>query len=103
MFDITNYKSYTTAKDWINFVAEKRFDKNYSVLLCGNKSDLDTKRAISVDEILDYSKSINATYYETSLVTLNNVSEMKNYILNQFSLERKMKQEKNKTTSCNIF
>jgi len=104
MFDITNFKSYTTSKDWISFVQEKRQDKNYSIILCGNKSDLDSKRVVAVDEVLSYTNSIKAAYFETSLMTGSNVIELKKYILSKFNLEHNYKQEeKSNATSCYVF
>ncbi len=104
MFDITNYKSYENSKYWVNFFQDKRFEKNYSIILCGNKSDLDSKRVITVDEILDYSKTIKAHYYEISLKTKNNFGEMKNYLFNKFNLDHNLKvEETKKQTSCLIF
>ena len=102
VFDITNYNSYKVAKDWIDFVKEKRLDNTYSIILCGNKSDLSQKRVVSVDELLEYSNGIKAAYYEISLKTRNNLNEMKTYILNKFPLDHQFKKEVPKSYSCYI-
>ena len=56
LYDITNRKSFEDIENWIKSVVENLGQKesgskkNYSLILLGNKSDLEEKRAISKEE-----------------------------------------------------
>ena len=65
LYDITNRKSFEDIENWIKSVVENLGQKesgskkNYSLILLGNKSDLEEKRAISKEEAEEICKKNN--------------------------------------------
>ena len=49
VYDITNKESYDSVESWLQMVKENS-DKDISIMLAGNKSDLQHKRVIIQDE-----------------------------------------------------
>ena len=71
VFDLTNKESFNNLKNWIN---ELKTNSPSDIVFCfaANKSDLDTERKISYEEIKNVLK--DNLYYEVSSKNGNNVS-----------------------------
>ena len=74
MFDITRRKTFTNLNFWIKQLKENGPD-NVSVILVGNKSDLENKRYVTKQEAELFAKNNNFFYTETS-VKKNDVSNI---------------------------
>ena len=68
IFDLTSYESFEHLPQWIEEV-RANVKTEVPLLLLGNKSDLIDLRAVSIDEINDFTKKFNLYYMETSAKT----------------------------------
>jgi small GTP-binding protein len=73
LFDITNQESFERLPA---SVAEKVHSSSEEIPLfvIGNKADLEEQRRVSTETAMEYSRSINAYYMETSAKTGHNLS-----------------------------
>ena len=72
VYDITNENSFYNLQSWVSMVKEE-CGKHMKIVIVGNKSDLDSKRAISKEEVLNYAKEQKVEYIETSSKTGENI------------------------------
>ncbi|OHT02963.1 Ras-related protein RABA1c [Tritrichomonas foetus] len=78
VYDITSTTSFQNLDSWLTEIRENNFDpsgENMSVVLVGNKSDLQDLRAVSIEEAEDFSKANNIHFLETSGKESTNVDE----------------------------
>ena len=68
IYDLTNYESFEHLPQWIEEI-RANIKNEIPLLLVGNKSDLTTQRAVSREEINDFTKKFNLYYMETSAKT----------------------------------
>ena len=85
VFDITRRESFANLTEWLN---EARFNGNssMSIILVGNKSDLEDQRVISYEEGLRFAKDNGMNYLESNSKRLKNFQTK--------SLMKSRKQEK---------
>ena len=72
VFDLTNLQSYESLAQWIDDV-EYYCSENKTVIVCGNKLDLNNIRVKSFEEIACFCKGKNIVYLETSSKSGENV------------------------------
>ena len=65
LYDITDRNTYEDLNNWINYITLNT-DSNSVVLLVGNKTDLAEQRAVSFEEGLEFAKSHDFLFIETS-------------------------------------
>ena len=81
IFDITNKKSFQNINNWLKEIKEN-FEEP-CLILFGNKVDTDKKDwQVTKEEIEEFSKKMNLTYFETSAKTNVGINEGFSYILN---------------------
>ncbi|XP_064543579.1 uncharacterized protein RabX1 [Drosophila montana] len=68
VFDLTQYKTFTEIKSWIQEL-HRNVQDPMILTLVGNKTDMQSQRAVSRDEAHLFAISIGATYFETSTET----------------------------------
>lgn len=84
VYDITMADSLLKAKSWVNELKEKvgnnNGDNNLVIHLVGNKLDLveddPEKRAVSIEDALEYCKDENLLFKEVSAKTGSNIKEV---------------------------
>lgn len=75
-YDITNKKSFENLNKWIQDVKLERGD-DVIIVVVGNKSDLNNKRQVTMEECEAYLKSINGKFcIETSTKANHNVKQL---------------------------
>ncbi|MHA1509027.1 MAG: GTP-binding protein, partial [Promethearchaeota archaeon] len=74
VFDLTNSASFEHLPQWIEEV-RANIKADIPVLLIGNKSDLTDQRAVSLDEINNFTRDFNMYYMETSAKTGDGVGD----------------------------
>ena len=74
VFDLTNSASFEHLPQWIEEV-RANIKADIPVLLVGNKSDLTDIRAVSVEEINNFTRDFNLYYMETSAKTGDGVGD----------------------------
>lgn len=74
VYDITNRESFEHVKSWLEEV-RRCTDSSVSVMLLGNKSDLNEKRSVSLHEVYAFTKKHNLSYLETSARDATNIGK----------------------------
>jgi len=72
VYDITNRDSFNNISNWVED-CKNQSPKTIFMVLVGNKSDLNDKRVISVDEGKELAEKYNMIFFETSAKTGENV------------------------------
>ena len=74
VYDITRKETFNSVDRWISDL-QAVADKKISILIIGNKCDLEDQRQISKEQGEEKGKSFNAAFLETSASSGNNVSK----------------------------
>lgn len=74
VYDITRRETFNHLTAWLEDAREHAND-NMTVMLIGNKSDLASKRAVSVEEGAQFAKEHGLIFLETSAKTASHVEE----------------------------
>ncbi|TFG07400.1 MAG: GTP-binding protein [Promethearchaeota archaeon] len=74
IFDLTSYESFEHLPQWIEEI-RANVKSDIPLLLVGNKSDLVDQRAVSLDEINNFTENFNLYYMETSAKTGEGVGD----------------------------
>ena len=97
VFDVTNRKSFDDAWVWITqFTLMNKFDPENSIILVGNKTDLEEKRKVSTEEGAVFAKNYGVEFIETSAKTGEGVEEA--FILAAKAISSKQKTSRNNPT-----
>lgn len=75
VFDLSQYKTYKDLKMWVQEL-QRNVQDPMVLTLVGNKSDLETSRAVSREEAFLYASSIGASYFETSAVQEQGIEQV---------------------------
>ena len=81
VYDITNEQTFEKVGEWYQRVKENA-NKEVSLILVGNKCDLENKRVISRDKGEEKAKNLNCPFFETSALSEVNIKEIFNEMLN---------------------
>lgn len=74
-YDISNRPSFDHVIGWMRDI-KTRAPSDCDIVLCGNKSDLDSDRVVSTEEGRALAEEYGVQFYETSALTGNNVETM---------------------------
>lgn len=77
VYDITNRDTFTNVQTWIED-CKNQSPKTVFLVLVGNKSDLDDKRAVKYEEGIELANKNGMMFFETSAKTGFNVEEIFN-------------------------
>ena len=75
VYDITNKKSFLNVASWLNECREMCY-KDILVVLVGNKTDLDSKRAVSTEEGQKFANDNGLMFFESSAQNGTNIEEI---------------------------
>lgn len=73
VYDVTRKDSYDKVENWHNEIME--VSPKISLILVGNKIDLEEKRVISTESGEELAKNLNLSYIETSAKTGENIND----------------------------
>merc|ERR1712000_38745 len=74
VYDITRRETFSHLSSWLED-ARKHSNKDMTIMLIGNKSDLDQKRQVTYSEGEAFAKENGLVFLETSAKTAENVQE----------------------------
>ena len=74
VYDITNQSSFESVDRWINEFRMKS-DENSSIIIVGNKNDLEEERKVTKEEGEEKAKKFNLGFFETSAKDGKNVDD----------------------------
>ncbi|KAJ8611646.1 hypothetical protein CTAYLR_007878 [Chrysophaeum taylorii] len=72
VFDLTSHDSFEHVSAWLSEV-QRHSPKTVRVMLCGNKSDLASRREVTVEEAVEFADRHGLHYIETSAKLDHNV------------------------------
>ena len=75
VYSIDNKESFEALKNKYDRIKQLKEGQDYSVVIVGNKCDLEDKREISKEEVENYAKSKNLQFLEASALKTINVKE----------------------------
>lgn len=75
VYDITNKKTFENVKSWLSECRES-CSKDILIVVIGNKSDLDNKRAVTAEEGKAFAEENNLTFFETSALNGEGINDV---------------------------
>ena len=75
VYDITNETSFENVERWYEYV-QREAGKNISIILVGNKCDLENERKISKEKGQEKAKNLKCAFFETSALSGFNISQI---------------------------
>ena len=81
VYDITSEISFDNVEKWYE-QAQKEAGKDISVILVGNKCDLENERKVSKEKGEDKAKSFRCPFFETSALSKVNIDDIFNEMVN---------------------
>ena len=81
MHDITNRESFNSISTWMNNIYDIK-EKNFPLILIGNKSDLKNQREVTTEEGLEAAEQYKIKFFETSAKERINVEQSIDELLN---------------------
>ena len=81
VFDVTKRETFISVVDWLQVIDDNFTD--VSIILFGNKCDLEDNRQVTEEEAIKFAKEKNLTYLETSAKTKINIKEGISAIANE--------------------
>ena len=74
MYDVTRRESFDNLVRWLEEMLEHAYQR-MTIVLIGNKKDLENERVITYEEGLDFAKRHKLLFFETSAKTSENVDD----------------------------
>ena len=81
VYDITNEKTFENVDNWFK-QAQKEASKEVSIILVGNKCDLETERKILKEKGEEKAKTLNCPFFETSALSKIKIEDIFNEMIN---------------------
>ena len=81
VYDITSETSFENVEKWYE-QAQKDASKDVSIILVGNKCDLENERKVSKEKGEEKAKSLNAPFFETSALSKINIDDIFKEMIN---------------------
>ncbi|KAH8419771.1 hypothetical protein KR009_002290 [Drosophila setifemur] len=91
VYDITDQDSFQKVKSWVRELRQMR-GTEISLIIVGNKTDLEEQRAVRHEEAIQYARTVGAQYVETSAKDNEGVTELFD-LLTHLMLERQRQRE----------
>jgi small GTP-binding protein len=82
-YDITDKSSFTSLNKWLSDVRDNVVEGTF-IILCGNKIDLNNKRAVPKEDGEKFAQENKIAYAETSATTGEGINELFNTIIGNF-------------------
>ena len=81
VYDITNETSFEDVNKWYE-QAQKESSKEVSIILVGNKCDLENERKVSKEKGEEKARALNCPFFETSALSKIKVNDIFNEMVN---------------------
>lgn len=107
MYSITSRSSFKEIDSFREQILRVKDEEKIPIVLCGNKSDLDSQRQVTIAEGGDKARSFSCPFYETSAKLRINVEESFFDLVREIrkcncEVNDKNKTVKKKTGKCNL-
>ena len=81
VYDITNEKTFENVDNWFK-QAQKEASKEVSIILVGNKCDLENERKITKEQGEEKAKTLNCPFFETSALSKIKIEDIFTEMIN---------------------
>ena len=92
VYDISQRESFENVNKWFEAL-NNSLPKNSTIILLGNKSDLNSERKVELNEGQKKAEDLKISFYETCASNLKDINDVFNELLNQI-IEKMDKSEK---------
>ena len=99
LFDITSTESFESLSHWLKIIRE--CNEKIPVIICGNKSDLESDREILTKNAEEFADQNNCLYHETSSKLNKNITETFLLLYNKIMENEDNKNDNEVTVSLN--
>ena len=82
VYAVNSKESFNDISKWINKIRELQHNKDFPIILIGNKIDLENERVINKEQGDKVAKDYKFDFYETSAKTGKNVKEAFQHLIN---------------------
>ena len=82
VYAVNSEESFNDISKWINKIRELQHNKDFPIILIGNKIDLENERVINKEQGDKVAKDYKFDFYETSAKTGKNVKEAFQHLIN---------------------
>ena len=76
VYDITNRESFSGSSGVKNWIKDSEEYGKFDRVICGNKTDLENKRKVKLDELKEYGIKKKMDFFETSAKTGDNIEKI---------------------------
>lgn len=76
VYDITDTDSFGKVKKWVKELRKMLGAENISLVIAGNKTDLEKQRQVDADTAREYAQSVDASHFDTSAKLNRGIEEM---------------------------
>ena len=97
VYDVTDLESFNNVKQWLHEI-DRYACENVNKLLVGNKSDLDSKRAVQFETAKEFAESLGIEFLETSAKNATNVEKAFHTMASHIKMRMKSAPVDNKKT-----
>lgn len=87
MYDVTNEKSFISLEYWINILLEHTKLENLSLIIVGNKTDMNCSRCVRKKDGEGLASKYEALYMECSVVNGENIDKIIPRLINLISVK----------------
>jgi len=99
VYDVTDPDSFAKVKQWVKEL-RKILGQDVSIVIAGNKADLEKNRQVTTEQGEEYAKTVGATHFVTSAKNNKNVEETFLELTKKMVAE-KLKHSNNSNTGAN--
>ena len=92
VYDITNMQSFENIDKWYTDI-EKVANIDITIVIVGNKCDLESERKVSVEQGKEKAKELGACFFETSALSAINIDNIFNVIITNIHNKNEQKKE----------
>lgn len=103
MYSINERESFTQISRWMDSIREHCDMNKVSIVLIGNKKDLENERQVSTEEGQQLAREYNIRFFESSAKTNENVREAVNTLITQCLARNPINEGKKKNGKNNLY
>ena len=85
VYDITLRQTFDDLSGWIDTIKEIKDITNFPIIIIGNKSDLEDKRQVPIEEAKKFAEGFGLPYFETSARTGEGVRKLSHHYLKKYT------------------
>lgn len=93
VYDITSTESFEKVKKWVEELRNHANKKNITIMIVGNKSDMENQRRVKEEEAVYYAKKNHAKHFTVSAKNGSNINELFTTLANDIFVSNQQSDE----------